>query len=162
MDGIDQATRTDYQSALDAYDLAKRAVPELTSHDEVRTVVDVLPNGHYALACVQARLEGRPIPEFRTPCFFNPQQGPSVEDVRFTDARRGTRVVPACAQDAARARQWRVARDPRGPFGSNLQPSWNAGAAYLPYGKNYYTSAMLQVGYRHTADGSDSGLGGSR
>ncbi len=154
---MDEATRVDYQSALDAYEAAKRAVPRLTSPDEVSTVVDVLSTGRYALACVHARVEGRPVPEHRVPCFFNPQHGPSAKDVRWTDARWGTRVVPACSQDAAR-----VARGEKPEirtFGSAQQPYWESGDAFLPYGKNYYSTAMLQVGYQHTADGS-GGLGG--
>ena len=122
----------------------------------------MLSSGRYALACAQARLEGRPVPEFRAPCFFNPQHGPSVKDVRYTDARRGTRVVPACAQDAARVANGESPEIRKVRFGSSLQSYWDAGAAFLPYGKNHYTSAMLQMGYRHTADGSGSGLGGGR
>ena len=99
---MDPATRLDYQSALDAYESAKRAVPRLRSADQVSTVVDTLSTGRYALACVHARLEGRPVPELRVPCFFNPQHGPSVGDVVWTSRVRGPRSVPACAQDAAR------------------------------------------------------------
>jgi len=102
VDTMEESTRIDYQAALDAYESAKRAVPRLTRPDEVSTVVDTLSTGRYALACVQARLEGRPIPELRVPCFFNPQHGPSVRDVLWTAPGRGTRNVPACAQDASR------------------------------------------------------------
>ena len=66
-DAMDEPTRTDYQTALDAYESAKRAVPRLTRPEEVSTVVDTLSTGRYALACVQARLEGRPIPKLRVP-----------------------------------------------------------------------------------------------
>lgn len=104
-DAMDEPTRTDYQAPLDAYESAKRAVPGLTRPDEVSTVVDTLSTGRYALACVQARLEGRPIPELRVPCLFNPQHGPSARDVLWTAPGRGTRTVPACAQDASRGRR---------------------------------------------------------
>ena len=160
-DAMDEATRLDYQSALDAYESAKRAVPRLRSTDEVSTVVDTLSTGRYALACVHARLEGRPLPELRVPCFFNPQHGPSVRDVVWTSAVRGTRSVPACAQDAAR-----VARGESPPVrlirvGSTMAPYWEAGAAYLPYGENYFSTAVLESGYhQHGPDSGGIGHGG--
>ncbi len=154
---MDEATRVDYQSALDAYEAAKRAVPRLSSPPEVSTVVDILSTGRYALACVHARLEGRPVPELRVPCFFNPQHGPSAKDVRWTDARWGTRIVPACAQDAARVAQGEKPEIRR--FGSAQVPYWESGEAFLPYGKNYYSTAMLQPSYQHTIEGSAGFLG---
>ena len=157
-EAMDEATRTDYQAALDAYESAKRAVPRLARPEEVSTVVDTLSSGRYALACVQARLDGRPVPELRVPCFFNPQHGPSVRDVLWTAPGRGTRNVPACAQDASRVANGEQPEIRKVRFGSTLQPYWDAGAAFLPYGKNYYSSPMLQVGYQHTIDGI--GIGG--
>ena len=155
---MDPATRRDYQSALDAYESAKRAVPRLRSADQVSTVVDTLSTGRYALACVHARLEGRPVPELRVPCFFNPQHGPSVGDVVWSSRVRGTRSVPACAQDAAR-----VARGESPPIrqirvGSTMAPYWEAGAAYLPYGENYFSTAVLESG-RHQNGTDNGGIG---
>ena len=158
---MDAATRLDHQSALDAYESAKRAVPRLRRADQVSTVVDTLSTGRYALACVHARLEGRPVPELRVPCFFNPQHGPSVGDVVWTSRVRGTRSVPACAQDAAR-----VARGDSPPIrqirvGSTMAPYWEAGAAYLPYGENYFSTAVLESGrLQHGIDNGGIGYGG--
>ena len=101
---LDEATRHDYQGALDAYEHAKRAVPRLASADEVTAVVDTLSSGRYLLACVRAGLEGRPRPELRPPCFFNPQHGPS-------DARRPLHG----------------ARWPRHPHGAGLRPGRRPG-----------------------------------
>jgi hypothetical protein len=159
---MEESTRADYQAALDAYESAKRAVPRLTRPEEVSTVVDTLSTGRYALACVQARLEGRPVPEWRVPCFFNPQHGPSVTDVLWTAPGRGTRTVPACAQDASRVGNGERPEIRKVRYGSKLQPYWDAGAAFLPYGRNYFSTAVLHVGYEHTVDniagGSSGGL----
>jgi len=157
-DAMDEATRCDYQAALDAYESAKRAVPRLRRPDEVSTVVDTLSTGRYALACVQARLDGLPVPELRVPCFFNPQHGPSVRDVLWTAPGRGTRSVPACAQDASRVANGEQPDIRKVRCGSTLLPYWDAGAAFLPYGKNYYSAAILHVGYQHTVDGISGGL----
>ncbi|MEV6281622.1 hypothetical protein [Kribbella sp. NPDC051770] len=95
---LDSATQADYQTALDLYEQAKRAVPRL----ELDTVADTLADGRYAIACVQARVTGRPLPERRVPCYFNSRHGPSTTDIVWTPAYGGTRKVAACAQDAAR------------------------------------------------------------
>lgn len=138
---LDEAVRRDYQCALDAYESAQRTVPRLSDADEVSKVVDALATGRYALACVRARVAGEPVPELRVPCFFNPQHGPSVTDVVWTRPGRGTRTVPACAQDAARvaAREQPDLRLVR--IGSRRVPYWEAGAAYLPYGTGYFPLA---------------------
>jgi hypothetical protein len=159
VDAMDEATRGDFQTALDAYESAKRAVPRLSSVDEVSTVVDVLTTGRYALACVQARVEGRPLPELRVPCFFNPQHGPSAKDVVWTPPGRGTRTVPACPQDAARVEAGESPPVRTIKIGSTRAPYWEAGAAYLPYGENYFSSAVLESGFRQQS-GPGGALGG--
>jgi len=153
-DTMDEATRTDYQAALDAYESAKRAVRRLARPEEVSTVVDTLSTGRYALACVQARLEGSPVPELRVPCFFNPQHGPSERDVLWTAPGHGTRTVPACAQDALGVANGEQPEIRKVRYGSRVLPYWEAGAAFLPYGENYYNTAILRVAYRHTTTAS--------
>ncbi|MBA2559454.1 MAG: hypothetical protein H0V07_06110, partial [Propionibacteriales bacterium] len=99
---LDQATRQDYQRALDAYDDAKTSVDAVTAPDHVRHVTEILEDGRYAVACVQSRVAGVSLPQRRPPCFFNPQHGPSVRDVTWTPERGAAREVPACAADAER------------------------------------------------------------
>lgn len=143
---LDPACRLDYQRALDAYESAQREVPRLRDPDEVSKITDTLASGRYALACVQARVAGREVPAPRVPCFFNPQHGPSVTDVVWTRPGRGTRTVPACAQDAARvaARERPELRTVR--IGSRSVPYWEAGAAYLPYSRGYFPADAIGLG----------------
>lgn len=138
---LDEATRVDYQTALDSYESAQRAVPHLRRADEVSTITDTLSSGRYALACVQARVAGRSLPELRVPCFFNPQHGPSTANVMWTPPGRGTRSVPACAQDAARVAEHEEPEVRTVKIGSRTVPYWLAGSAYLPYSQGYFASA---------------------
>jgi hypothetical protein len=138
--------RADYQRALDAYESAQRLVPRLSSADEVSKVTDTLSAGRFAVACVRARLAGAPLPEQRVPCFFNPQHGPSVRDVVFTPRRRGTRTVPACAQDAARVEAGQEPEVRMVTIGSRRVPYWEGGRAYMPYGEGYFVSGALAGG----------------
>jgi hypothetical protein len=156
---LDEAARRDYQGALDSYEHAKRAVPRLAVADEVAAVVDTLSTGRYLLACVRAELAGLPRPELRVPCFFNPQHGPSTRDVRYTvPGGHGTRTVPACAQDAARVAAGGNPEIRKVRVGQTDTPYWEAGDALLPYGKDWFTTGMLEVeGDRRDLGG---GLGG--
>jgi uncharacterized membrane protein YgcG len=139
---LDEATRVDYQAALDAYEAAQRAAPRIQSTDQISAVVDMLTSGRFALACVQARVAGRPLPERQTPCFFNPQHGPAVTDVMWTRPGHGTRQVPACAQDAARVGANEQPDIRRVLVRGRSVPYWEAGKAYLPYTESYFASAV--------------------
>jgi hypothetical protein len=141
---LDEDGRADYQRALDAYESAQRAVPRLRDPDEVSAVTDTLSAGRYALACVEARVAGRPLPELRTPCFFNPQHGPSTTDVEWTSTRYGTRLVPACAQDAARLAAHQQPQVRTVTIGARTVPYWAAGSSYLPYSRGYFDVEPMQ------------------
>lgn len=158
---LDEAARVDYQTALDAYEAAQRAVPRIQSTDEISKVTDTLSTGRYALACVQARVAGRPVPELRVPCFFNPQHGPSVGDVMWTPPGRGTRKVPACAQDAARIASAEQPEPRMVTIGSRRVPYWEAGAAYQPYGDGYFAGAVVMTwAFQAPLDGASGGVHG--
>lgn len=137
---LDTDARADYQRALDAYESAQRAASGLDDVERISTVTDALATGRYALVCVRARVAGQPAPERRVPCFFNPQHGPSTIDVIWTQPGRGTRKVPACAQDAARLKEGEEPGVRYVRYGSRTVPYWEAGAAYAPYGKGYFAS----------------------
>ena len=152
-DRLDEPTRADYQKALDAYESAKQSVDGLRDAGQVSAVVDTLATGRYAMACVQARVAGRAVPELRPPCFFNPQHGPSVRDVVWTRPKGGTRSLPACSQDAARVAahekpDLRLVR-----IGSRQVPWWEAGEVAGPYGRGYFPAAVLAAAAGHQRGG---------
>ncbi|QNN53995.1 hypothetical protein [Nocardioides mesophilus] len=160
---LDEETRIYYQTALDAYESAQRSVPLIRYPDDISKVTDTLGSGRYALACVQARVAGEPLPQSRVPCFFNPQHGPSAGTVLWTSPGHGTRTVPACAQDAARVANHEVPEVRKVRIGSRQVPYWEAGAAYAPYGEGYFASAGLLI-WAFQAEtpigGFDAGAGG--
>ena len=113
--------------ALDAYEHAKRAVPRLAAADEVSAVVDTLSTGRYLRPL---RPADSPRPELRVPCFFNPQHGPSVRDVRYTvPGGHGTRTVPACARTPPASRR---ARSPRSARYASARPTRRTGRRAMP------------------------------
>src|SRR5699024_2638007 len=67
--------------AVDSDDVAKETLEKVDEPSDIRNVTEALEDGRYAAKCVRARVDGRPLPVRRPPCFFNPQHGPSVEDI---------------------------------------------------------------------------------
>ena len=162
---LDDEGRVDYQRALDAYESAQRTVQHLGDAEEVSQVTDTLSHGRYALACVQARVAGQPLPELRPPCFFNPQHGPSTRDVLWTTGKYGTRTVPACAQDAARVAAREKPEVRMAQIGTRRVPYWLAGEAFLPYSKGYfpagtYAFALLEIRREEASGMFGGGFGG--
>ncbi|MGZ5399467.1 MAG: hypothetical protein ACXWXO_18405 [Nocardioides sp.] len=135
---LDTGMNADYQRALDAYEAAKTAGDRLTEPDQIKDVTEILEDGRYAIACVQARVAGRPLPTRRPPCFFDPRHGMSVEDVPYTPPGGTHRDVPACALDAERVK---VGAEPdirQVMVGSRRVPYWQGGRAYQPYAMGYF------------------------
>ena len=78
--------RKDWNMALDCYDRAKTLMAQDKSTRSIPLVTETLEEGRHAIACVQARANGEPIPEVRPPCFFDPAHGPSTTDVMYSPA----------------------------------------------------------------------------
>src|SRR3954453_2294873 len=81
----------------------------------------------------------RPRPPPPPPCFFNPQHGPSTEDVDWAPPGGAPRPVPACAADAERVR---VGAEPdvrKVAVGTGRRPYWEAGRGYGGYAQGYFS-----------------------
>ncbi|WP_283138559.1 hypothetical protein [Rhizohabitans arisaemae] len=144
-------TLDDWQKALDSYERAKSELVKVKRPDEFRGVTGALEEGRYALACVKARVNREPLPERRVPCFFNPQHGPSVRDVRWAPPGGTPRDVPACAADSVAIEQGYDPQMREVMVDGKRVPYWNAGPAYQPYAYGYYGGAgdlmsMMLVG----------------
>ncbi|MFF7357897.1 hypothetical protein ACFZA1_35505 [Streptomyces filipinensis] len=141
--GADDAMRADYEHALDTYDTAKQRMAAASRPEDVRTVTEALEDGRFSLARLAARREGRPLPERRPPCFFDPRHGPSVTDATWTPPGGAARQVPVCAADATRLADGRdpVIREVDTDHGR--RPYWDAGPAYGPWAGGYFGGGIL-------------------
>ena len=140
---LDEAARTDYQRALDAYETSKTSLAAVQSPAEIHNVSMILDDGRYAIACVRARVAGEPLPQRRPPCFFDPAHGMSVRDVTWTPSGGTTRDVPACALDAERVEAGAEPDTRQVMLGSKRVPYWEAGPAYGPWASGYFASFGL-------------------
>ncbi|WP_228976952.1 hypothetical protein [Streptomyces sp. DH12] len=139
----DDAMRSDYERALDAYDRAKQLMARARHPHDVRGVTEALEDGRFALAALAARREGRPPPERRAPCFFDPRHGPSVTDLPWAPPGGTPRDVPVCAADESRVKAGQDPASRQVATESGPRPYWEAGPAYGPWAGGYYGGALL-------------------
>lgn len=139
---LDEGGRQDYKRALDEYDAAKETLARVEDPVDIRHVTQAIEDGRYAAKCVRARVEGKPLPVRRPPCFFNPQHGPSVEDIDWAPVGGQPRPVPVCAADAERVAVGAEPNVRTVAVGSGLQRRayWEAGPAYAEYNRGYFNS----------------------
>jgi hypothetical protein len=121
-----------YQRAAEAHDRARRA-------EDLAPMSAALEAGRYEMSATRAILEGRPVPERRAPCFFDPRHGPSVEDVEWAPPGGAPRMVPACAADAQRIHDGLEpeTRQVAG-VGGRMTPYYNAPGYYGPWAGGYF------------------------
>ncbi|MEW1724814.1 hypothetical protein [Streptomyces sp. NPDC093109] len=141
--GADDAMREDYTRSLDAYEKAKSLMASAQRPADVRPVTEELESGRFALATLDARRKGAPLPERRSPCFFDPRHGPSVTDAEWAPPAGARRTVPVCAADATRLSDGedpavRTVRTDEGP-----RPYYDAGPAYGPWAGGYFGGGLL-------------------
>ena len=121
-----------YQKAADALDRARRV-------QDLAPVSSALEAGRYEMSATKAILEGRPVPERRPPCFFDPRHGPSVEDVEWAPPGGAPRMVPACAADAQRVHDGLEPESRQVMAGAGgMTPYWNAPGYYGPWAGGYF------------------------
>lgn len=142
--GADDAMRADYARALDSYEDAKTKMAAAQRPEDVKGVTEALQDGRFSLSVLAARREGRPLPERRAPCFFDPRHGPSVADARWTPPGGTAREVPVCAADQARLADGLepMIREVDTGYGTR-RPYWDAGPVYGPWAGGYFGGALL-------------------
>jgi uncharacterized membrane protein YgcG len=137
---LDDAGRADLQRALDAYSTASDVSTRATTDADVTRATSELEEGRFALACVEARMDGRALPSHRPPCFVDPRHGPSSEEVEWAPDGGAPRPVPVCAPCATTLRAGSLPEALEVDTPSGRQPYWRGGAAYAPYARGYYSS----------------------
>lgn len=153
--------RGDYSKALDQYEAAKAAAAAAKKPEDMKNVTEALEDGRFALATLEARRKGTPLPERRPPCFFDPRHGPSVGDVTWAPPGGAARSVPACAMDMTRVSEGLQPQVRQVDTAYGSQPYYNAGPAYGPWAGGYFGGDVLSAVLVGTLMGSVfGGFGG--
>jgi uncharacterized membrane protein YgcG len=93
-------------AALAAYDRGTAALDAARRVTEMGAVSRAIAAGQYHMACAEALADGRPMPDRRPSCFFDPRHGMSMRDVYWTPADGGPgRSVSACSACAHKVEQ---------------------------------------------------------
>jgi hypothetical protein len=139
---LDDDGRAQLQRALDDYTIARSAAERMRTESDTGRVTSALEDGRYALACLEARLDSRPEPQRRPPCFLDPGHGPSTEELPWSVDGRPAEPTPMCVGCASTVRRGGVPeprRLPVGPGGERV-PWYSAGREYAtPYAAGYYS-----------------------
>ena len=157
--GVADEAKQRYEQALEAYQRASEVFDRAKRPEDLAPVSETLEEGRYAMAYAKALLEGKPPPERRPPCFFDPRHGPSTEDVEWAPPGGRPRPVPACAADAVRIKDGFAPHGRQVTVGGRQTDYWNAPSHFGPLTGGYFNGfggggmlPGLLVG-RHSAPG---------
>jgi hypothetical protein len=143
MPDVDKEAKEHYGLAVERYQQADEALARVRRSDDIEGVTSLLEEGRWAMTAAKARLAGRPAPERRQPCFFDPRHGPSVRDIEWAPPGGQPRSVPVCAADAQRIEDGLDPDARRVRVNGEDVPYWNAGPAFAPWAGGFYGSGLL-------------------
>ena len=134
---LNEEAQMNYSEALDAYENAKQAMNQARYESDATAITHILEEGRYAMACVKSHAQGKPMPERRPPCFFDPAHGPSAKNVTWAPPGGAPREVPACALDAARVTSGSDPHIRMVQQGYQAVPYWQD-QGHAAYARGYY------------------------
>jgi hypothetical protein len=163
MPGTSQEAKQRYEQALEAYQRASDVFDRAHRPEDLAPVSETLEEGRFAMAYAKALLEGRPPPERRPPCFFDPRHGPSTEDVEWAPPEGTPRPVPACAADALRIKEGFQPHGRQVTVNGRPTDYWNAPGHFGPWAGGYFNGfgggGLLSTLLMGSALGAGLGLG---
>jgi hypothetical protein len=159
----DPRAKQAYLAALDQYSKASGAFDRAKTPQELQPVAEALEEGRYEMAVARAQLDGKPAPERRPACFFDPRHGPSVRDVEWAPPGGQPRAVPACAACALRVEEGLEPESRHVAVRGQSVPYWAAGPVYGGYFGGFFPGLLLGEllgGFGGFGWGAPVGLGG--
>ena len=163
MPGVSDEAKQRYDQALQAYQRASEIFDRAHRPEDLAPVSETLEEGRFAMSCTKALLAGKPPPERRAPCFFDPRHGPSTEDVQWAPPGGSPRSVPACAADAVRIRDGFAPHGRQVAVDGRPMDYWNAPSHYGPMMGGYFNGfgggSLLSTLLMGSALGAGLGLG---
>ena len=128
-----------YEAALDDYAQASSAYDRARQSSQLQAVAGSLEEGRWHMACAEALLAGKPPPERRPPCFFDPRHGPSARDVDWAPPGGVPRKVPACEACAGAVERGEEPAAREVVAGGHRVPYWNAPSYFGPWAGGYFS-----------------------
>ena len=138
MPDADPAAKQHYGLAVERYQEAERQLDLARTPEDFRPIGEALEQGRYDMAAAKAGLEGRPLPERRAPCFFDPRHGPSTRDVLWAPDGYEPRPVPVCEADAIRVEEGEEPAAREVVAAGERMPYYAAPGYYGPYAGGFF------------------------
>ena len=143
MADVDPEAKEHYGLAVERYTQASEALDLARRPEDLQRVTELLEEGRWAMEAAKAEMGGRPAPERRPPCFFDPRHGPSVTDVEWAPPGGQPRAVPACAADAVRIQDGEEPDTRQVTVHGERVPYWQAGPALAPWAGGFFGGGLL-------------------
>jgi hypothetical protein len=143
MADVDPEAKQHYGLAVERYTQASEALDLARRPEDLQRVTELLEEGRWAMEAAKAEMAGRPAPERRPPCFFDPRHGPSVTDVEWAPPGGQPRPVPACAADAVRIQDGEEPDARQVTMHGERVPYWQAGPALAPWAGGFFGGGLL-------------------
>jgi hypothetical protein len=146
MPGVDPRAHEALALALQRYDEAETALDQARRPEDFAPISSALEEARWSMEVAKAHLEGRPPPERRPPCFFDPRHGPSVRDVEWVPPGGETRPVPVCAADAVRIESGEDPHAREVTVNGQRMPYYDAPGYFGPWAGGYFGGYGLGFG----------------
>jgi hypothetical protein len=147
----------DQQRALELLGSARSLLADADDVPTLRNAWAQLDEARFHLARLVAGHAGRPLPERREPCGFDPRHGPSVCDVVWTPPHGTARKVAACETDA-RLIEADAQPDHRLVRVGDRYVPWYVATPLAPGGAFDSAAAALGGAHGHVGRGADTRL----
>lgn len=138
MPGANPTGKEHYNRAVELYDRANQEFEQARRPQDLERVTAALEEGRFEMASAKAALEGKPQPERRPPCFFDPRHGPSVADIEWAPPGGTPRPVPACAACRQRVESGIEPDVRQVVVAGQAMPYWSAPAYYGPWAGGFF------------------------
>jgi LPXTG-motif cell wall-anchored protein len=138
MPNANPEAKAHYNQAVEIYTDAELRFDAARQPQDLETVSSELEHGRYEMEAAKAILDGRPAPERRPPCFFDPRHGPSTRDVDWAPPGGTPRPVPACEADALRVEEGLDPDVREIDHAGRRVPYWAAPPVYTPFFGGFY------------------------
>jgi hypothetical protein len=143
MADVDPEAKQHYGLAVERYTQASEALDLARRPQDLQRVTELLEEGRWAMEAAKAEMAGRPAPERRAPCFFDPRHGPSVTDMEWAPPYGEPRSVPVCAADAARIQDGEDPDARQVTMHGERMPYWQAGPALGPWAGGFFGGGLV-------------------
>jgi LPXTG-motif cell wall-anchored protein len=127
-----------YNEAVEVYSDAEQRFDAARRPEDLEPVSSELERGRYEMEAAKAMLAGKPAPERRAPCFFDPRHGPSTRDIEWAPPGGMPRPVPACEADALRVEEGLDPNVREIDYAGQRVPYWAAPGPYTPFFGGFY------------------------